>query len=268
MTWSIIACDPKTGNLGIAVASKFFAVGSIVPAIRSGVGAIASQAFLNPLYRARGLALLSAGASADDVVRLLQVADEGRDHRQMHVMDREGRAAAYTGASCVPWCGHKVAPGISIAGNMLAGPEVVDATFAAYDAAASAPFSRRLIAAMQAGEAAGGDKRGKQAAALLIYDHEDYPLIDLRVDDAEEPLAELARLEQVAHERWVHFRKHLPGRENATGLLDRDARELAIAASIAATPRRDSVPLPRDAQKCRTARSRSPDSTREAITAL
>jgi uncharacterized Ntn-hydrolase superfamily protein len=235
MTWSIIAHDAKSGHLGIAVASKFFAVGSLVPAIRSSVGAIASQAFINPMFRARGLALLSAGASADDVVRLLQVADEGRDHRQVHVMDREGRAAAYTGSECVAWCGHRAAPGISIAGNMLAGVAVLDATLAAYAATADQPLGQRLIAAMKAGEAAGGDKRGKQAAGLLIHDDEDYPLLDLRVDDADDPLAELERLEGIAETRWLHFRKFLPGRTNPTGLLNREEREAAIAASIAET---------------------------------
>ncbi|MEQ1648660.1 MAG: DUF1028 domain-containing protein [Hyphomicrobiaceae bacterium] len=235
MTWSIIAHDAEAGHIGIAVASKFLAVGALVPAIKSGVGAIASQAFINPMFRARGLALLSAGATPDDVVRLLQVADEGRDHRQVHVMDREGRTAAYTGAACVDWCGHRVAPGLSIAGNMLAGDTVIDATLAAYQAANDLPLGRRLIAAMQAGEAAGGDKRGKQAAAVLIHDEEDYPLLDLRVDDAAEPLAELERLAGIAETRWAHFRKLMPGRANPTGLLNREEREAAIPAAIAET---------------------------------
>ncbi|MGE3065371.1 MAG: DUF1028 domain-containing protein [Hyphomicrobiaceae bacterium] len=233
MTWSIIAHDETTGRVGIAVATKFFAVGSRVPHIRTGVGAVASQAFVNPYYGPRGLALLAAGASAEDTVRMLTTADEGRDNRQVHVMDRRGDFAAYTGAACVPWCGHVVKAMFSVAGNMLAGAEVVAETAAAYEANADMPFARRLIAAMQAGEKAGGDKRGKQSAALLVHDDQDYSLLDLRVDDHADPLAELARLEGVARERWVHFRRLMPSESSPFGVIDRAEVEARIEASIA-----------------------------------
>ena len=233
MTWSIIGRDAATNRIGIIVATKFFAVGSRVPHIKTGVGAVASQAFVNPFFGAQGIALLQAGATADDVVRLLTNADEGRDHRQLHVMDRSGQFAAFTGASCVDWCGHRIHDGFSVAGNMLAGPAVIEETARAYSGAAEQPFARRLITAMKAGEAAGGDKRGKQSAALLIHDDQDYSLLDLRVDDHAEPLAELTRLESIARERWVHFRRFMPSRENPSGLVDRASLDEAIAKSIA-----------------------------------
>jgi len=233
MTWSIIARDELTGRIGIAVTTRFFAVGALVPHIRTGAGAVASQAFMNPYYGPKGLALLEAGMSAEDVVARLTAADEGRDNRQLHVMDTEGRFAAYTGTACVDWCGHEVRASYSIAGNMLARPEVLAETMRVYESRSALPFARRLIAAMLAGEAAGGDKRGKQSAALLIHDGEDYPLYDLRVDDHSDPLAEIARLEEVARQRWVHFRRMMPSRSEPSGLTDRGGLETLIASSIA-----------------------------------
>jgi uncharacterized Ntn-hydrolase superfamily protein len=233
VTWSIIARDEPTGRIGIVVATRFFAVGAMVTHIKTGIGAIASQAFINPLYGAQGLALLEAGLSAEETVGRLAAADAGRDNRQLHVMDREGRFAAYTGAACIDWCGHALRSTFSIAGNMLAGPAVLADTIRAYEAQSALPFARRLIAAMRAGEAAGGDKRGKQSAALLIHDGEDYPLYDLRVDDHVDPLAELARLHEVARERWVHFRRWMPSRQNPSGLVDRSGLEALVARSIA-----------------------------------
>jgi uncharacterized Ntn-hydrolase superfamily protein len=233
MTWSIIARDAATGRIGIAVATRFFAVGAMVPNIKTGVGAVASQAFINPHYGPKGLALLEAGLSAEETVARLTAADEGRHNRQLHVMDRAGRLAAYTGAACIDWCGHEVRQAYSVAGNMLAGPAVLAEAVRAYEAERAVPFARRLLAAMRAGEAAGGDKRGRQSAALLIHDGEDYPLYDLRVDDHADPLAELARLEEVARQRWVHFRRHMPSRAAPSGLTDRSGLEELIAKSIA-----------------------------------
>jgi uncharacterized Ntn-hydrolase superfamily protein len=233
MTWSIIARDESTGRIGIAVATRFFAVGALVPHIETGVGALATQAFVNPYYASRGLALLRAGRTAGETIAELTAADAGRDNRQLHMMDGAGRFAAYTGVACIDWCGHEVRAMLSVAGNMLAGAAVLAETIRAYEAHAPVPFARRLIAAMQAGEAAGGDKRGRQSAALLIHDTEDYPLYDLRVDDHADPLAELARLEQVARERWVHFRRQMPSRARPSGLTDRGELDALIARSIA-----------------------------------
>jgi uncharacterized Ntn-hydrolase superfamily protein len=233
VTWSIIARDRATGKLGIAVATKFFAVGALVPHLQWGVGAVATQALINPFYGVNGLKLLRDGKSATDAVATLVAADEGRDHRQLHVMDASGRVAAHTGAACVDWCGQRVGDEYSLAGNMLAGAGVLDATEQGYLVNATVPFARRLIAAMRAGEVAGGDKRGKQSAALVIQGEEDWPDLDLRVDDHAEPLAELERLEAVSRERFTHFMRVLPRRRDPLGLTDRDAIEAEIARTIA-----------------------------------
>jgi uncharacterized Ntn-hydrolase superfamily protein len=233
MTWSIIARDTSTGRVGIAVATCAFAVGARVPHIRTGVGAVATQALTNPYFGPRGLALLAAGGSASDTVRMLLAADEGRDHRQVHVLDREGRFAAATGADCVPWCGHLVGGTFSVAGNMLASAEVIEATARTYETRSDLSFARRLLAAMRAGEEAGGDKRGRQSAALLVHDDDDFPMLDLRVDDHADPLAELARLEAVARERFIHTRRFGPTRRDPVGLLDREELEAAVRRSIA-----------------------------------
>jgi uncharacterized Ntn-hydrolase superfamily protein len=222
MTWSIIARDSATGQFGIAVATRFFAVGARVPHIAAGIGAIATQALVNPYYGIDGVRLLREGHSPRDILRTLIAADAGHASRQLHIMDAAGRTAAHTGSECVDWCGHIEGDGFSIAGNMLAGARVLDDTAAAYVGGERLPFAQRLIAAMQSGEAAGGDKRGKQSAALLIYGEEEWSALDLRVDDHADPLAELERLEQVSRERWVHFRQFLPTRKNPAGITDRD----------------------------------------------
>lgn len=232
MTWSIIARDVSSGRIGIAVATCNFAVGARVPHMRTGVGAVCTQALTNPFFGPRGLALLTAGGTAEDVVRMLMMSDEGRAHRQLHIMDREGRFAAETGAQCVGWCGHLIRSTLSVAGNMLAGSQVIEATADAYEAAMDVPMPERLIRAMQAGEAAGGDKRGRQSAALLVHDAEDSAMLDLRVDDHADPLSELARLEMVSRERAIHARRFGPTGENPAGLLDRAALEVAIQRSV------------------------------------
>ena len=236
MTWSIIARDPATGDFGIAVATKFFAVGARVPFIAAKIGAIATQALTNPFYGTDGLILLENEIPPDEAIGMLIAQDDGRDHRQVHMMDRDGRIGAHTGVACIDWCGHQRGDGYSLAGNMLAGPQVLDDTAAAYQANGALPFARRLITAMQGGEAAGGDKRGKQSAALVIYGEEEWPDLDLRVDDHPDPLAELARLERVSRERFVHFRKFMPSRSNPAGVTDRAIIEAGIAQALAAEP--------------------------------
>jgi uncharacterized Ntn-hydrolase superfamily protein len=234
MTWSIIARDKATGRFGIAVATKFFAAGARVPFIAAGVGAVATQALINPFYGTNGMRLLREGMTADAVVKALVDADEGRDHRQVHVIDANGRTSAYTGAACIDWNGDIQGDGYSVAGNMLAGPRVLDDTAAAYLANSAMPFPRRLVLAMQAGEAAGGDKRGKQSAGLIIYGEEDWSDLDLRVDDHADPLAELDRLERISRERWMAFRRCLPSRRDPVGITDRAIIEQEIARTLAA----------------------------------
>jgi uncharacterized Ntn-hydrolase superfamily protein len=233
MTWSIIARDHATGQIGIAVATKFFAVGARVPHIAAGLGGIATQALVNPYYGIDGLKLLREGNEAHRIVHALIAPDSGRESRQLHIMDAQGNIAAHTGRECIEWCGHIKGSGFSIAGNMLAGAAVLDDTAKAYQAGAALPFARRLIAAMRAGEKAGGDKRGKQSAALLVYGSEEWSDLDLRVDDHVDPLAELERLVQVSRERWVHFRKFLPTRQNPAGITDRATIDAGIEAALA-----------------------------------
>jgi uncharacterized Ntn-hydrolase superfamily protein len=231
MTWSIIARDPSTGQIGIAVATRFFAVGAHVPHIAPGRGGIATQALVNPYYGIDGVRLLHEGRSPREVVEALIATDDGREARQLHVMDAQGRIAAHTGRECIDWCGHIQGDGFSLAGNMLAGAAVLRDTAKAYAANATLPFAQRLIAAMKAGEAAGGDKRGKQSAALLIHGEEEWSDLDLRVDDHTDPLAELERLEQVSRERWVHFRPFLPTRKNPAGITDRAVIDARVEAA-------------------------------------
>ena len=228
MTWSIVALD-ASGALGVAVASRFFAVGALCPAVRSGRGALSTQALMNPLYAAYGLKALDAGLDARQVVAQVTALDAGRESRQLHVVDRAGRTAAHTGRECIPWCGSLAGPGYSIAGNMLAGSAVLEETARVYETQAGRPFAERLILAMQAGEAAGGDKRGKQAAALLVHATEDYPWLDLRVDDHPEPLQELMRLYRVSLERFQPFVQCLPKRDDPVGITDRGVIEARIA---------------------------------------
>jgi uncharacterized Ntn-hydrolase superfamily protein len=231
MTWSLIAKDNVTGQIGIAVATKFFAVGARVPHIAPAIGAIATQALVNPYYGIDGVRLLRQGRAPREIIETLIAADAGHASRQLHIMDAKGRIAAFTGKDCVDWCGHLEGDGFSLAGNMLAGKRVLDDTAETYLANAGMPFARRMIAAMRAGEEAGGDKRGRQSAALLIYGEEEWSDLDLRVDDHIDPLTELERLEAVSRERWVHFRKYLPSRKNPAGITDRAVIDAGIAAA-------------------------------------
>ena len=228
MTWSILARDER-GQLGVAIASRFFAVGALCIHTRRGVGALSTQALMNPLYGPAGMEQLAAGLPAHEVVEHLTNADEGRAQRQLHVLPAVGKPAAHTGASCVDWCGHLLFEDYSVAGNMLAGPAVVESTARAFRESAGLPLAERLLAAMAAGEAAGGDKRGKQAAALRIHGDEDYPQLDIRVDDHAEPVAELHRLYQKSLERYQPFVASLPGRHDATGITDRSEIEARVA---------------------------------------
>jgi uncharacterized Ntn-hydrolase superfamily protein len=233
MTWSILARD-HDGRYGVAIASRFFAVGALTMHTRGGAGALATQALMNPLYGPAGLALLGEGRTASDVVAALTGADAGRSARQLHVIAARGPGAAHTGDACIDWCGHLVFDGLSVAGNMLAGPQVLEATAKAFVADAALPLAERLIAALAAGEAAGGDKRGRQSAALRIQGGEDYPELDIRVDDHAEPVAELRRLYTVSLERFQPFIACLPHRNDPVGELDRARIEERIQAFQAA----------------------------------
>jgi uncharacterized Ntn-hydrolase superfamily protein len=228
MTWSILARD-EAGRFGVAIASRFFAVGALCVHTRRGVGALSTQALMNPLYGPRGMDLLAGGTAPAEVVAKLTAADAGRDQRQLHILPAHGLPAAWTGPGCVDWCGQQLGEDFSVAGNMLAGPAVIQATAQAFIDSRGRDLAERLLAAMAAGEAAGGDKRGKQGAALRIHADEDYPQLDLRVDDHEEPLRELERLYRKSLERYQPFLACLAGRHDPVGIIDRPQIEERIA---------------------------------------
>jgi uncharacterized Ntn-hydrolase superfamily protein len=229
MTWSILARDAATGTLGAAVATRFFAVGALAIHVEGGVAALATQALINPMYAVQGMPRLRSGEAPDAVLAALLAADAGRAHRQLHTLDAGGRFAAHTGVECVGWCGSVSGADVSVAGNMLAGPDVVAATLAAFEAA-SGSMAERLLTALEAGEAAGGDKRGKQSAALKVCTRDPYPDLDIRVDDHPDPLSEMRRLYAVSKERFVVFRRFLAGADSPCGVFDRTVIEAAMSA--------------------------------------
>ncbi|MFT3817337.1 MAG: DUF1028 domain-containing protein [Rubrivivax sp.] len=237
MTWSLLARDAD-GRFGAIVASRFFAVGALCIHTRRGVGAVATQALMNPLYGPAALDALAAGRSAADAVAALTAADAGRSQRQLLVLGTQGAPAVHTGADCVDWCGQVLQDDFCTAGNMLAGAAVLRATAEAFAAAAaqSRPLAERLILAMQAGQAAGGDKRGQQSAALRVQADEDRAELDLRVDDHEQPLQELQRLYQVSLQRFQPFVACLAGRHDPVGETDRSRIEARIQQFTAALP--------------------------------
>ena len=191
MTWSILVRDSATGALGAAVASRFFAVGALCIHVEGGVAALATQALVNPMYAVHAMPRLRNGASATDVLAALIDEDPGRVQRQFHILDAQGRIAQHTGDGCVTWAGHVHGTDISVAGNMLAGPEVVVRTLDAF-LAATGTMAERLMTAMEAGEAAGGDKRGRQGAGLKVCSADPYPDLDIRADDHPDPLGRVA----------------------------------------------------------------------------
>jgi uncharacterized Ntn-hydrolase superfamily protein len=229
MTWSILVRDPASGALGAAVATRFFAVGALAIHVEGGVAALATQALINPMYAVQGMPRLRSGEAPDAVLAALLAADAGRAHRQLHTLDAGGRFAAHTGVECVGWCGSVSGADVSVAGNMLAGPDVVAATLAAFEAA-SGSMAERLLTALEAGEAAGGDKRGKQSAALKVCTRDPYPDLDIRVDDHPDPLSEMRRLYAVSKERFVVFRRFLAGADSPCGVFDRTVIEAAMSA--------------------------------------
>jgi uncharacterized Ntn-hydrolase superfamily protein len=228
MTYSIVARDPGTGQIGIAVASRFFACGVQVPWV-SATAAVASQAFVNPLWGIEGLARLDRGETPLAILADFLKRDAGEATRQAHFLAPDGQMIQHTGANCVPWCGHVSAPDISVAGNMLTGPEVIEDALASYLGHPDLPFAERLLTAMEAGEAAGGDKRGRQAAGLVIHAGQPYPAIDIRADDHADPLAELRRLLAVSAERYTIFATAMGTVENFSGMTDRRPMDAAIA---------------------------------------
>jgi uncharacterized Ntn-hydrolase superfamily protein len=225
MTWSIVAHDPATRAFAVTVATRSFAVGASCPYVRSGVGAVSTQSLTNRYLGPAILDLMQQGLGPDAAIERALSSDEGRHLRQVHAVGRDGRTAAWTGRHCVDWCGERTGLNVSVAGNMLAGPEVVAATFGALAARPDLALPERMMAAMEAGEAMGGDRRGRQSAAMLLTTTEDFPDLNLRVDDHADPLAELRRLLGLWRQSWGARVAWTPSKANPSGMTDLDAIE-------------------------------------------
>ncbi|QEY31895.1 DUF1028 domain-containing protein [Synechococcus sp. RSCCF101] len=260
MTYSIVAWDARTGMTGVAVATKHLAVGSLVPHARAGVGAVATQASTNPylgpwaldrleqvhghlrdalpaarrpwmsaVQESDSMRASESGSEAQAVLDSLLQDDPGRDSRQVHLVDASGRCAAWTGSLCGAWAGHLCGDGFSTAGNFLTGPEPLEAMARVYSDGGDTPFLERLLLALEAGEAAGGDRRGRQSAAVLVMQHESYPLHDYRVDHHDDPLSTLRLIiREASQPYYTEFREQLPSTRLLTGA---SALELETAAA-------------------------------------
>jgi len=209
-TFSIVARCPRSGMLGVAVSTAVPAVGAICPRIIPGVGAASTQAWVNPYLAIDALNRLQAGADAPAALAEALRADDARDVRQIGLVDAAGRAASWSGPACTPWFGQLTGEGWAIQGNMLTGPEVLDAMRDAFLGAEDAAFPERLVLALEAGQSVGGDKRGKQSAAVLVYGVEDYPAVDLRVDEHSYPVTELRRVWTVFQAQTMPFLQGMP----------------------------------------------------------
>ncbi len=235
MTWSIVTHDPATGTFAVAVATRAFAVGASCPFVRAGVGAVSTQSMTNRYLGPAILDGLARGLDPASAIEGALAGDSGSGLRQVHAVDRHGRTAAWTGRNCVEWCGSVAGAsvagaGVSVAGNMLAGEAVIAETLAGFQAAATTdgatlPLPERLMRAMLAGQAAGGDRRGRQSAAMRLITTEDFPDLDLRVDDHSDPLAELDRLLGLWREQAEPRLAAAPRRANPAGFTDLDAIE-------------------------------------------
>src|SRR5271165_7010609 len=235
MTWSIVAHDPATGAFAVAIATRAFAVGASCPFVRAGVGAVSTQSMTNRYLGPAVLDGLARGLEPAAAIEGALAGDAGSGLRQVHAVDRHGRAAAWTGQNCVEWCGSVAHEGVSVAGNMLAGEAVIAETLAAFrapspkvgvtEAGAAIALPERLMRAMLAGQEAGGDRRGRQSAAMRLITTEDFPDLDLRVDDHPDPLAELDRLLGLWRAESEPRLALAPRRANPSGFTDLDAIE-------------------------------------------
>ena len=239
MTFSIAARCPRNGMLGVATSSKALAAGSMVPYVRLGVGAIASQSFVNPYLGIDGLELLGQGLAAERAIERLIEGDPGRDLRQLAIVDKDGRTAAHTGAKCIDWAGNASGGGYVCIGNILAGQQVVEAMSTAFERSIDEELPERLVRALEAGQEAGGDRRGRQSAGVYVIAQEEYALVDLRVDDHPDPIVELRRVFEVwkAEEApWQEFSprrdNYIPGWESVIRTREQIANELDEAHAV------------------------------------
>ncbi|GHD20484.1 pilus assembly protein [Nocardiopsis kunsanensis] len=219
-TFTLVAHDPATGTCGIAISSRMPAIGAFTVFAHAEAGAVATQALINPLLGTDALELLRSGP-AEDVLEQVLATDPDADSRQVVLVDTEGRAAAHTGEQTHPWSGHRLGRGYAAAGNILTGAETLDAMAARFEETAEAPMDERLLSALEAGQLAGGDRRGRQSAALYVHTGNPYPYLDLRVDEHPDPVAELRRVHGVAQEELLPFAKALPTRARPGGSFER-----------------------------------------------
>lgn len=216
-TFSITARCHRTGQLGIAISTKFIAVGALCSFVRGNTGAIASQAYINPYLGILGLEYLAKGHTADETLKYLTERDAGIEFRQLGIVDNKGGSAAFTGDNCDTWHGNLTGPNYAIAGNMLVGAETLNAMKESFESDDTQPLGQRLLMALSAGEIAGGDKRGRQSAAVKVYGAQEFPVLDLRVDEHPDPVAELCRVYAVAEEILIPLIETLPTPDAETG---------------------------------------------------
>lgn len=219
-TFTIVAHDRSSGACGVAISSRMPAIGALTVFAHADVGAVATQALINPLLGVDALELLGS-RPAEEALEGALAKDPDPDSRQVVVVDRQGRSAAYTGAMTHPWCGHRTGDGFAVAGNILTGADTLDAMVDAWSAQSGLTFDERLLSALEAGQAAGGDRRGRQSAALYVHTANPYPYLDLRVDEHPDPVAELRRVHGVARRELLPFVEALPTRDNPSGSFER-----------------------------------------------
>ncbi len=227
-TFSIAARCPRTGMLGVAVSTAVPGVGGLCPFVRPRVGAVSTQSWVNPYLGIDGIKLMTDGLGAPAALERLLTEDPGRNIRQVGFVDKDGQSAAWSGPECTPWFGDITGPDFSVQGNMLVGEETIRAMAEAFARAAALDLPERLLVVLEAGQAAGGDKRGKQSAALLVFHIEEFPYLDLRVDEHPHPVAELRRVYEVARHQLLPFVKGLPSRENPHGSLGDDVAAMLM----------------------------------------
>ena len=227
-TFSISGRCARTGLLGVAVSTAVPGVGGICPFVRPGIGAISTQSWVNPYLGIDGLKLLADGKSAQQTLDRLMADDPGRDVRQLGIVDAEGNSAAWSGSQCTQWFGHITGPNFSVQGNMLVGERTIQAMAEAFTRTEGLSLPERLVVALEAGQAAGGDKRGRQSAAVLVHAKEDYPYLSLRVDDHAYPVAELRRVFEVARHQLLPFVDGMPSRADPMGALPKEIVDMLM----------------------------------------
>jgi uncharacterized Ntn-hydrolase superfamily protein len=227
-TFSVSARCSRTGMLGVAVSTAVPGVGGICPFVEPGVGAISTQSWVNPYLGIDGLKLLRNGAAAEEALRRLLQDDPGRDVRQVGIVDNQGRSASWSGPACTSWFGHLTGPDYAIQGNMLVGEATIAAMAKAFTESVALSLPERLVAVLEAGQRAGGDKRGRQSAALLVYKTEGYPYLSLRVDEHAYPVAELRRVFEIARHQLLPFVDGMPSRLDPLGSLPKEVTDMLM----------------------------------------